>query len=86
VHSSERTPEMFHGYVCDVTATTTAGMVPILCAEVCGRRALPGAEGLSAGVVFESAVCIVAIGAARVLARRRAVLRDRILSTEIFWI
>ena len=52
-------------------------MVSVLRAEICWRRTVSCAEGLSAGVVFEFAVCIVAVGATWVFAGQRAVVAPR---------
>jgi len=65
-----------HGHLPKLSATA-ARMVSFLCAAVRWGRTISLAEGLSAGVVLEFAVCIVAIGAAWIFAGRRAVVAPR---------
>src|SRR5271157_107616 len=68
----------FHGLCkCEFPAEPTLRVVSFLCASLCGRRALPGHEGLPPGVVPEPSICIMGLRATRLFARQRAVVAPR---------
>src|SRR5580704_1759819 len=75
-HSSKRT--LKHGLgICEFSTKSSLGVVSFLRSPFGGRRTIPGHEGLSASLVFESPICLMGFRATGIFARRRAVMAPR---------